>query len=45
MAEIDEIEDNECWALTQMINQAELYLDSLDKTISMLEAYETATMR
>lgn len=45
MDEINEIEDNECWALTEMINRAEIYVVSLDHTISMLEAFETAAMR
>lgn len=45
MDEINEIDDNECWALTEMINRAEIDVISLHKTTSMLEAFEKAYMR
>lgn len=45
MDEIDSIEDNECWALTQMINEAEAHVIAIDKYTGMLEAYETASYK
>lgn len=45
MDEINDIEDNECWALTDMINRAEILVISLDKTTSMIEAFETSALK
>lgn len=44
MDEINKIEDNDCWALTEMINQAEMQVIALGSTIAMLEAYNTASL-
>ena len=42
MSEIDDIQDGDCWALTQMINRAEMMVDALGKTSGMILAYESA---